>query len=89
MLSRVVERSGRSLFRVWFGQTEHAGEAVAARLAFLGALLECSSVSPLAVDAEDRAHTGRRCATAAYRPEGPLAATANNAHTEHCGLHGG
>ncbi len=56
MLRRVIERSGRYVFRVWFGQTEQPREDVVARLASLGALLEWSSANLLAVDAKDQAH---------------------------------
>jgi hypothetical protein len=53
---RVVERSGRFVFRVWFGETFHPRQQVADELAELGALLEWSSANLLAVDAADEAH---------------------------------
>ena len=55
-LERVVERSGRYVFRVWFGESFHPRETVADELAQLGALLEWSSTNLLAVDAVDRRH---------------------------------
>jgi hypothetical protein len=55
-LVRVVERSGRFVFRVWFGETSHPRQEVAEKLAELGALLEWSSPNLLAVDAADEAH---------------------------------
>lgn len=53
MLSRVVERSGRLVFRVWFGESFHPRDEIAAQLDELGALLEWSSPNLLAVDAAD------------------------------------
>ena len=55
-LVRVIEPSGRYVFRVWFGESSHPREEIAARLATLGALLEWSSVNLLAVDAADASH---------------------------------
>lgn len=55
-LVRVVEPSGRYVFRVWFGESFHPREEIAERLAALGALLEWSSVNLLAVDAADESH---------------------------------
>jgi hypothetical protein len=55
-LARVVERSGRFVFRVWFGEAFHPRQEVADELAELGALLEWSSANLLAVDAADEAH---------------------------------
>jgi len=54
MLDRVVERSGRFVFRVWFGDTHHPRDEVASDLGRMGALLEWSSVNLLAVDAVDQ-----------------------------------
>jgi len=48
---RVVERSGRFVFRMWFGEAFHPRQEVADELAELGALLEWSSANLLAVDA--------------------------------------
>lgn len=56
MVRRVIEPSGRFVFRVWFGDTVHPRDEIAEQLAGLGALLEWSSVNLLAVDAEDREH---------------------------------
>lgn len=53
---RVVEPSGRYVFRVWFGDTVFPREEVAQRLTALEALLEWSSANLLAVDARDRDH---------------------------------
>jgi hypothetical protein len=55
-LVRVVERSGRFVFRVWLGEVFHPRQEVADELAELGALLEWSSANLLAVDAADEAH---------------------------------
>jgi hypothetical protein len=55
-LVRVVEPSGRFVFRVWFGGSFHPREAVAEELSELGALLEWSSANLLAVDAADADH---------------------------------
>jgi hypothetical protein len=52
-LEEVVERSGRFVFRVWFGEAEQPHEHVPEELAGLGALLEWSSKNLLAVDAVD------------------------------------
>jgi uncharacterized protein DUF4265 len=52
---RVLERSGRFVFRVWFGDAFHPRQEVADELAGLGALLEWSSANLLAVDAADAA----------------------------------
>ena len=54
VLSRVVEPSGRYVFRVHF-KKRGTGTAVADELAEMGALLEWSSPSLLAVDAADLA----------------------------------
>jgi hypothetical protein len=51
LLDRVTERSGRFVFRVWFGDSFSPRKPVADRLTFLGALLEWSSSNLLAVDA--------------------------------------
>jgi hypothetical protein len=59
MLSRVVEPSGRFVFRVWFGESFHPRDEIAAELVALGALIEWSSVNVLAVDAADAGHARR------------------------------
>lgn len=55
-LVRVVERSGRFVFRVWFGDAFHPRQEVADELTELGALLEWSSANLLAIDAADETH---------------------------------
>jgi hypothetical protein len=55
-LARVMERSGRFVFRVWFGEAFNSRQEVADELAEFGALLEWSSANLLAVDAGDQAH---------------------------------
>jgi len=55
-LTRVLERSGRFVFRVWFGEASHSRQEVADQLAGLCAMLEWSSANLLAVDAADEAH---------------------------------
>lgn len=52
---RVVEPSGRFVFRVWFGEAVHPRQEIADELVELGALLEWSSTNLLAVDASDEA----------------------------------
>lgn len=65
----VLECSGRFVFRVYFSQTMRAHrEAVVADLRTMGALLEWSSPSLLAVDAED-AHHGQRVADYPWEQE--------------------
>ena len=49
-VTRVVRRSERLVFRVWFGDSFHPRQDVADELIALGALLEWSSVNLLAVD---------------------------------------
>jgi hypothetical protein len=57
VLSGVLRRSGRFVFRVHFDRTMLGNrDDVVARLTEMGALLEWSSPSLLAVDARDRAH---------------------------------
>jgi hypothetical protein len=53
---RVIEPSGRFVFRVWFGEAFHPRQEIADALAELGALLEWSSPNLLGVDAADEAH---------------------------------
>lgn len=59
VVDRVVERSGRYVFRVWFGESFHPRNEITEELTRLGALLEWSSVNLLAVDASDEAHAQR------------------------------
>ncbi|WP_255513601.1 DUF4265 domain-containing protein [Homoserinibacter sp. GY 40078] len=56
VISRVVEPSGRYVFRVWFGESIHPPNEVAGSLHMFGALLEWSSRHLLAVDTRDAAH---------------------------------
>ncbi|UQX88706.1 DUF4265 domain-containing protein [Jatrophihabitans telluris] len=56
MTRRVSTPSGRYVFRVWFGESFHPREEVAAELESLGALVEWSSTNLVAVDARDAAH---------------------------------
>jgi len=55
-LERVVQPSGRYVFRVWFGNTAHPRQDVADELDGRGAFLEWSSANLLAVDAADERH---------------------------------
>lgn len=55
-LVRVAERSGRSVFRIWFGETRTPRQDVADELTERRALLEWSSPNLLAVDAADPTH---------------------------------
>ena len=52
-LIRVVEPSGRFVFRVWFGETFHPRDEIIDELAALGAVMERSSTNLVAVDAAD------------------------------------
>ena len=65
-VTRVVEPSGRVVFRVWFGESFHPREEVADELVERDALVEWSSTNLLAVDAADEA---RADAIAAYLAE--------------------
>ncbi len=53
LVRRVVESSGRFVFRVWFGESFHSRDEIAAQLVELGAVIEWSSPNVLAVDAAD------------------------------------
>ena len=48
---RVVEPSGRFVFRIWFGDSFHPRQEIADQLSEIGALLEWSSTNLVAVDA--------------------------------------
>lgn len=52
-VTRIVERSGRRTFRVWFGDGFQPRHEIARDLGEMGALLERSSPNLLAVDAAD------------------------------------
>lgn len=56
IVERVVEPSGRYVFRVWFGESFHPRDAIAAELKAIGSLIEWSSPNLLAVDAADEEH---------------------------------
>jgi Domain of unknown function (DUF4265) len=56
LVQRVSTRSGRYVFRVYFGRSAHPREEITERLESLGALLEWSSANLLAVDARDQSH---------------------------------
>lgn len=56
MVRRVSTRSGRHVFRVYFGDSFYPREEIAQELTARGGLLEVSSTNLLAVDARDRAH---------------------------------
>lgn len=53
MVQRVIRRSGRFVFRVWFGDSFQPRREIADQLQALGALVEWSSPNLLAVDAAD------------------------------------
>lgn len=53
---RVIQPSGRFVFRVWFGEHFHPRQEVAEELEQLGALIEWSSANLLGVDAADEDH---------------------------------
>lgn len=55
-VTRVLQRSGRYVFRAWFGESSFPRRRVADELAGLGALLEWSSDNLLAIDAENAEH---------------------------------
>jgi hypothetical protein len=53
VVTKVVEASGRFVFRVWFGESFHLRDEVAEALIELGCLVEWSSRNLLAVDGAD------------------------------------
>ncbi|WP_433161676.1 DUF4265 domain-containing protein [Kribbella sp. CA-247076] len=55
MVRRVTKGSGRSVFRVYFGRSEHPTAEIVEHLTGLGGLVEWSSENLLAVDAPDQA----------------------------------
>ena len=69
---KVVKSSGRSVFRIWFGDSFHPRTEIADELEQGGALLEWSSTNLLAVDAADESD--------ARRVEGLLVAHARAGH---------
>lgn len=56
VLDRVVQPSGHFVFRAYFGRSAHPREEIVERLAELGAVVEWSSATLLAVDALDIDH---------------------------------
>lgn len=53
IVRRVVQPSGRYVFRVWFGESFHPRNQIADALRALDSLVEWSSLNLLAVDAVD------------------------------------
>lgn len=56
VVAKVVQPSGRYVFRVWFGQSFQPREEIVSELEALGSLVEWSSRNLLAVDAADGEH---------------------------------
>ncbi|MFE4542365.1 DUF4265 domain-containing protein [Arthrobacter sp. NPDC056727] len=56
LVDRVTEPSGRFVFRVFFPQPHSPRETTVSALTALGALVEWSSPSLLAIDATDESH---------------------------------
>ena len=56
VVAKVVEPSGRFVFRVWFGESFDPRDEIADELMRLGSLIEWSSRNLLAVDAVDHEH---------------------------------
>jgi Domain of unknown function (DUF4265) len=56
VVDRVIEPSGRYVFRVWFGQSFYPRDEIAKALKALGSMIEWSSRNLLAVDAADSEH---------------------------------
>lgn len=56
LVKRVVRKSGRYVFRVWFGESFHPRDEIADELKGLGSLVEWSSPNLLAVDAVGLEH---------------------------------
>ncbi len=54
LIDRVIERSGRSVFRVWFGESHGNQSSVVSAVVQMGALIERSSIHLIAVDASDQ-----------------------------------
>ena len=59
MLDEVLASSGRYVFRAHFERSSPTREQIGERLAELGAMLEWSSPSLLAIDAPDLSHAQR------------------------------
>lgn len=56
VVAKVVQPSGRYVFRVWFGQSFQPRDEIAGELKALGSLTEWSSRNLLAVDAVNEEH---------------------------------
>lgn len=56
VVEKVLQPSGRYVFRVWFGESFQPRDEIAAELKALGSLIEWSSPNLLAVDAVDHEH---------------------------------
>jgi hypothetical protein len=56
VIHKVVEPSGRFVFRVWFGASFHPRDEIAEALTALGSLTEWYSRNLLSVDAVDQEH---------------------------------
>jgi Domain of unknown function (DUF4265) len=56
VVARVVEPSGRYVFRVWFGESSHPRDEISDAIQALGSAIEWSSRNLLAVDAVDAEH---------------------------------
>jgi hypothetical protein len=56
LVTRVSTPSGRYVFRAYFGRSAHPRDEILERLAELGALVEWSSATLLAIDACDLSH---------------------------------
>lgn len=72
VVTRVTERSGRYVFRVWFGEAaDPPRDVVAEQLVEMGALLEWQAETRnlLAVDARDLAHAKQLSAYLAKREQ--------------------
>jgi hypothetical protein len=56
VVAKVVQQSGRYVFRVWFGQSFQPRDEIVGDLEALGSLVEWSSRNLLAIDAPDGDH---------------------------------
>jgi uncharacterized protein DUF4265 len=56
VVEKVIESSGRYVFRVWLGHSPQPRDQIVSELRALGSLIEWSSPNLLAVDAADREH---------------------------------
>jgi hypothetical protein len=56
VVEKVIESSGRYVFRVWLGHAPQPRHEIASELRALGSLIEWSSPNLLAVDAADSEH---------------------------------